>query len=92
MTNLSYHVLEREGQLYALASSGRYLDKYRREDGAWKIADRHVMIDWVREDAIASEFPNERYTKGMHVGQKDETDFSYQFLNLLKRGERTPAA
>jgi len=32
--------------------SGVYVDKYRREDGQWKIAHRDVRIDWQAETSL----------------------------------------
>jgi hypothetical protein len=29
---------------------GRYLDRFERRDGEWRIADRKVVLDWTRAD------------------------------------------
>jgi len=34
-------------ETHALAG-GRYLDRFEKRDGEWKIADRRVVIDWTR--------------------------------------------
>ncbi len=36
----------------------RYLDRFERRDGAWRIADRAIAIDWRREDRQAGSAPN----------------------------------
>jgi hypothetical protein len=34
-----------EGDIFMLAA-GRYLDRFERRDGAWKISHRHAVYDW----------------------------------------------
>ena len=61
---LAFHPVPRDGgEVHALAG-GRYLDRFERRDGAWKIADRRVVMDlsraslpgepWKLEDAFAN--------------------------------------
>lgn len=33
--------------------SGRYIDRYERRDGVWKIAHRSELVDWIREEPAA---------------------------------------
>ena len=33
--------------------SGRYVDRYERRDGAWKIAHRSELVDWLRVEPAA---------------------------------------
>ena len=33
--------------------SGRYVDRYERREGTWRIAYRSELVDWVREEAAA---------------------------------------
>lgn len=34
-----------EGDIFMLAA-GRYLDRFERRDGAWKLSHRHAIYDW----------------------------------------------
>lgn len=34
--------------------TGRYLDRYERRDGEWRIAERHIAIDWQRTDPVGA--------------------------------------
>lgn len=47
-----YHAYERRrrasGLPYEMYVGGRYLDRFERRDGEWRILHRHVMWDWFR--------------------------------------------
>lgn len=38
---------------------GRYVDRYEKRDGEWRIADRRELIDWARTDPAADAFLKE---------------------------------
>jgi hypothetical protein len=52
----------------------RYLDRFERRDGAWKIAERKVLLEWARSESMAEEivFPDEMR------GRRDRTDPVYR--------------
>ena len=52
---LAFHPISDEagGEVHALFG-GRYLDRFEKRDGEWKIADRRVVMDWTRK-ALAGE-------------------------------------
>lgn len=41
---------DEQGQPGDLFISGRYIDEYECRDGVWKIAKRHLVTDWVKND------------------------------------------
>jgi hypothetical protein len=45
-----------DGSARDLFVSGRYVDRYERRDGVWKIAYRSELVDWVREQAAADDW------------------------------------
>ena len=50
----AFHRVNNEaGEPRDLFISGRYVDRYERRDGIWKIAYRSELVDWVREEAAA---------------------------------------
>lgn len=64
----------------------RYLDKYERRDGVWKIAHRRLVEDWsikvpalvARGDTLVSTLPQ---------GGFGEADPAYEFFSSSLRGE-----
>lgn len=50
----AFHRIKNEvGEDRDLFISGRYVDRYERRNGVWKIAYRSELVDWVREEAAA---------------------------------------
>lgn len=62
---VAYHRLEREGKDCDEVVAGRYIDRFERRQGAWKIASRVVVIDWSRVDPVQEPWPAAaRFTQG----------------------------
>jgi hypothetical protein len=59
---------------------GRYLDRFERRDGAWRIVERIGMTDWVRLDApasmVAGAIPPDT------IGQRAPDDMVYRFMTV----------
>lgn len=49
-TGVAIHRSEDPAPQLNLAIGFRYLDRFERRDGAWRIADRRVVLDWTREN------------------------------------------
>jgi hypothetical protein len=49
----SYRRVAAEGGLKGYLGGGRYLDRFARRDGVWKIAKRLVVVDWSHELGMA---------------------------------------
>jgi hypothetical protein len=43
---------------------GRYVDRFERRDGEWKIADRVVVHDWDTVERLETAFPPDRFARG----------------------------
>ncbi|MFC3608801.1 nuclear transport factor 2 family protein [Stutzerimonas tarimensis] len=71
--------LVEEGAKIDRLIGGRYLDRYRQEDGHWKIAKRTFVHDWNMNLPSSA-----NYEEGMFAlflkGKRDKTDPSYQLL------------
>jgi hypothetical protein len=63
--------------------SGRYLDRYERRAGVWKIARRSVVWDWAEVGAMRAESRKLLGELGDGAGRRD--DASYAALPLLAR-------
>ncbi len=49
---------ERDNEKWDLSFGGRYIDRFERRDGSWRIAERTVLREWTRVDAVAQTFDN----------------------------------
>ncbi|NJO32961.1 MAG: nuclear transport factor 2 family protein [Rhodospirillales bacterium] len=54
--NHAFHRMTREGALVDLIVAGRYIDRYEKRDGVWKIAYRSEIVDWARYEPGSNEF------------------------------------
>ena len=56
---VGYHRYTREDGIRAdWIAAGRYLDRFEKRGGAWKIAARQMIWEWVRDEPIGAEFEN----------------------------------
>ena len=53
--------------------AGRYIDRFERRDGEWKLADRTMIDEWARIDAVG-----EAIEITGHSGRPAPDDISYQ--------------
>ena len=54
--------------------SGRYIDRYERREGAWKIAHRSELVDWLRSEPAGDEAALSQ--PGWPLGARAPTDLS----------------
>jgi hypothetical protein len=52
---------------------GRYIDRFERRDGAWKIADRVCVREWDKRERVTPAFAPGRFSEG----RRDHTDLCY---------------
>jgi len=57
--------------------AGRYLDRFERRDGTWKLAARLFIDEWSRLDPVAG-----RPALGRYAGAPAPDDLAYQTLGL----------
>jgi hypothetical protein len=53
---VAYHRFDRDGREYDMIFGGRYIDKFERRNGEWKILKRNVLHDWNRVDPVTERF------------------------------------
>ena len=75
-SSVVYRVASEEGMKDMMAF-GRYLDRFERRDGEWKIAERKVLSEMDRIDSVNEESPSISY--GVQ-GTRDKRDPSYAHL------------
>lgn len=75
---LAHHLARRDGGLVLERVGGRYVDRFERRDGGWKISDRVVVYEWSSIDPVTEEFPGtERFAQGL----RSPEDLSYGVLS-----------
>ena len=52
----------------------RYIDRFEKRGGEWRIAHRQVVYDWSKIEPIAAEYPNEQFEHG----KRSREDASYR--------------
>ena len=77
---IAYHRLAATGA--EIIAGGRYVDRYRKTDGAWRFTYRSFVIDWIEERA-ASRTPGEAFGPTVAIGSTGAEDPAYQRLNLF---------
>jgi|SRR6185437_2336954 len=78
----AHHRLVEEGEEKDLFVSGRYVDRYERRSGKWKIAHRSERIDWVRSEPRADDWL--KNAPNMPWGARGAADLSNQREKLRK--------
>jgi len=66
---------------------GRYLDRFERRSGQWRIAERTVVYDWIEERTrpeLAQE-DTDLFAKRRPTGSRSTFDPVYSFLERVRR-------
>ncbi len=71
----AFHRINDDGEEKDLFISGRYLDRYEKRVGVWKIAFRSEINDWSRTDPATDEFL--KNNKKALIGARMPEDPSY---------------
>lgn len=75
----AYHRRLVDGQLYDLASHGRFNDRHEERGGEWRIVERQVVFDRDRFDPVVRTFDGP-LTLELEKGRRDRDDASYRYL------------
>lgn len=78
----AFHRVVEAGGEQDLFISGRYVDRYERRDGVWKIAHRTELVDWARTEAAADGWL--KSTPAVLVGARGAADLSNQRERVRK--------
>jgi hypothetical protein len=66
----THHILGEDERATDRVMPLRYIDRFERRHGAWRIAHRIVAYEWQRTDAIGSQ----RFAEGYRAGHRDGSD------------------
>lgn len=73
---IASHALMHNGEQQQMTAAGRYLDKFERRDGVWKISSRHAVYDW--NSSVPCTDAWDRASPGdMVFGKRGDADASY---------------
>ena len=64
-----------------MLSGGRYIDRFERRDGVWKISDRTYVSDWSRVDKTSRQMSEGIYAALDLHGSRGPEDPVYAFWN-----------
>jgi len=72
---IAWHRVVEDGEEKDLFVSGRYVDRYEKRNGEWRILKRRELIDWARTDKASDGFMKE-FADKLVVGGRGNDDFS----------------
>ena len=72
----AFHRVIMTGMEKDLFISGRYVDRYERRDGVWKIAHRTELVDWARTEPALDDWI--KATPAAVLGHRGDADLSNQ--------------
>ncbi|HXN60807.1 MAG TPA: nuclear transport factor 2 family protein [Acidimicrobiales bacterium] len=90
---IAYHRVEHEGKDLDWILGARYVDRFERRDGSWRIAHRTVVFDWQRFDEVRDPpvgLSHVGYFDQAEHGVRTPVDFSYQRLHQYSPGRSSP--
>lgn len=76
---IAFHRFERNGKESDLVAAGRYIDRFEKRAGSWKIARRICVHDWDRIDPVSRTY---RGLLDMVQGTRGTDDPVYQEIKL----------
>ena len=81
---IGVHLLTRDGVQRTIHSAGRYIDRFEKRDGQWKIARRLVALE------KATYLPADTAPQPAPVGRRDHQDPSYEVMHDRGAGSLCP--
>jgi len=69
-----------DGGLIELYMAGRYVDRFEKRRGEWRVADRVVVFDWVEERPAPDKSEAERFAHRKSVGALWPADPVYRLF------------
>ena len=82
--HVAYHRFDGEDGPTLMIAGGRYLDKFERRDGVWKISERRLANDWTVTVPAPADVPNDFTGDAVPHGLPGKDDASYKFFTMLR--------
>jgi ketosteroid isomerase-like protein len=77
--------MQSQGKLeggHDFTTCGRYLDRFEKRDGIWRIAERRVTVEWNAYGPLSKGTPESLYGRMPVTARRDKTDPVYAVFNL----------
>jgi len=78
---VSYAKYAEGGKTYTRSRAGRYLDRFEKRDGRWRVKNRQVVDDWSRIDEVVAFCPDAG--KNEAPSRRDSSDASYRLEGYM---------
>jgi len=72
-----FHSINVDGAARDTVMSGRYVDRFERREGEWRIAERTVVVDWFREYPDSTDWARGPFGMRAVAGSRKPEDSSY---------------
>jgi hypothetical protein len=79
---MACQVLEHHGRTHTRLRAGRYLDRFERREGRWRVARRVVVDDWSRLDEVVTHAPS--VSAECNHGSRDRHDPSFALSDFAR--------
>lgn len=76
---------ERNEVPYLLSRSLRYVDRWEKRNGEWRIFHRTTIESWNKVEPILERIPN---SQNVYLCKDDKSDLSYYLFELTRKGEK----
>lgn len=73
-----HRIVGADGGAQDMVGGVRYVDRFERRDGEWRIAARVVAYDWHRTDLVTGRLG---FPAGSTLGQRSQRDIAYRILD-----------
>ncbi len=73
----AYHEIDSDDGPLELEVGGRYLDRFERRNGEWRIAHRRYVLDWNRNTPSTAQWDSEFYSTLARRGKRKPDDPFY---------------
>ena len=83
---IAVHTLAGRERDTDLIIGGRYLDKYEKRAGTWKIMQRCIVTDWAQVRDPSAMDMSHPITRDTLKGALDSSDPSFEYFSLFDRG------
>lgn len=77
-----YHRVPDSAGFHDGVSSGRYIDRFERRNGEWRILRRQVVVDWFRDYPDSGDWEIGPMGQKLKPGGRHPTDVSYKLAKL----------